>query len=267
MIIEKISNYLKDFKDYIPVILVVFYCLGYSKMIGYYSVFDIDIEYYLSIDDFVFVAIKDMIKFLIGYLAIDMSTVVIYSAMQIIFYKFLEKDSWKKAVSEGKKQEFEEELGGLAFQNAFLLTFLALIIWILFFDWFNEGFVYLGITAVFQMGRLSIGDSGSIKSRKMLYTIIFILSFIGGFYLWGKVEGENVPKKLRVWDREVIFTYEGERFSSMEENQIFLGETSGYIFIYSPEKKSTKVISKENIEGLQIIQKFNEWTNKGFFDK
>lgn len=261
---EKISNYLKDFKDYLPLILVVFYCLGYSKMIGYYSVFDIDIEYYLNINDFIFVAIKDMIKFLIAYLAIDMSTIVICSAIQINYFKFLKKDSWKKAVIEGKKQEFEEKLGSIAVQKSFLLTLFFLITWIIFFSWFNEGFVYLGMTVVFQMARAAMSDSRLIKIRKLIYVSIFILSFIGGFYLWGKVEGENISKKLRVWEREVIFTYEGEKFSSMADNQIFLGETTGYIFIYSPEKKSTRVISKENIEGFQIIQKFNGWTKKGF---
>lgn len=262
---EKISNYLKDFKDYLPLILVVFYCLGYSKMIGYYSVFDIDIEYYLSLNDFIFVAIKDLINILTILFFIDIISIIVFIFFLIIYHRFIKKEPWKKAVREGKKQEFEENLGVRAFQLSFVVTSITLMIWIAFFSWYKVGFVYLIMTALLQMSRSAIFDSKSTKTRKQVYSFVLIFTLIGGFYLWGQVEGRDASEKLRVWDREVIFTLEGEKFSSLAENQIFLGETTGYIFIYDPEKKSTRVISKENIQGFTVIQKFNDWINKSFF--
>lgn len=252
------KNYLKGFTNYIPLILLVFYCLGYFKMIGYYSVYDIDIEYYLNINDFIFVAVKGVIKLLFIYLAIEFLTIVIISFLQIIYYRFISQETWNVAVIKGEKQKFEENLGRRAVQEAVFITFITLIIWMFFFNWYKAGFVYLGMTAVFQMARVVFMDSKSLKFRKLMYGLIFIFSLLGGFYLWGKIEGIDIQNKLRSWGKEVKFQYEDKEFSSLSEYQILLGETTGYIFIYDLEKKSSSVISKESVQGLQIIQKIND---------
>jgi hypothetical protein len=248
------EKFLKEIGSLIPLFLVVFYCLGYSKMIGYYSVFDIDIEYYLSLSDFIFVAVKGVIKVLVIYLIIDLVMTLMSVVVLYIFYWFIHKEPRNEAISNHRKQEFEEKLGQDAANGSGFLTMLFLVISIIFFRDFHGLLVFLGFTVLIQFLRvLFTKEDFNLKELTNLsYAALIIL--IIGFYGWGIVEGKYNSKKDLAFEREIRFTYEGEKFSSFNENQFFLGETTEYIFMYDPVKTSTKVIPKNSVKDFLIVQ-------------
>ncbi|MFC4634585.1 hypothetical protein ACFO3O_11740 [Dokdonia ponticola] len=261
-------------------IAIYFVSLALVYKYAYYNTFNIDITTFISISD-LYTFFVDLFPGLLYFFIVLflLTTVFIGSAgVFVTIIKALNNNKTKTEVD--KDQEIVSEKGG----PLKVLTITNLGMFILFYVFITIRAFPFSITAD---GTRSLYDSTSLFFRLILTILLlsgFIISMLSTsyldvslsktnvtiikvklmffgifiFYLTGISATLNAGFKIRFYPTKVIeFTYNKKNISSYEDNIVYVGSTSNYIFLFYKDKAITKTFKISEVKDLNFFNRMH----------
>lgn len=270
---------LETYSGILPGLVVLFYTIGYVYLRAYYTQFGINIEFYISLTDILFYAIKFLV--FLAFIFFILNTIVFLVAYASSSYYFTKK--LKKYLSEksASKEVIERFVSMKVTKHLFifyplaLLLFTAILIWITgeilfpftYYIFSMFSFFYSVIPEKsaseksFEIGKLRDRDYGTL----FLIFIVIILHYFTGFRTAEQVKvGDYYFTKPTVCE----FVYKNIDYSTDKgTNMMFVGETTDYLFVYSSCEQKTLAFEKGSIENLKfdIDENISEHSVKYYF--
>lgn len=242
---EKIKHF---YREILPLYIFFSYCLGYVFIKTYYSTFGIDIEYYISITDLLFLSIYLLVSLALVLIAVEILLKIVVMFIYPIDYEKLEKEDKKK---------LNQKRG-----NAEMISFIILFVLSFIISYYTGEYLYT-FTVLFTLLPIKMVSASNKfdKSRDaefdnkldfdflnvMIGIILFFLSF-----LYGWKESSNVKNNNGLFfSKNIEFTYKNEKLISTNNN-IFVGETSEYVFVYDKKISKTQIYNKSDLEDFRV---------------
>jgi hypothetical protein len=231
------KNIFSFYKNILPLIVLIIYSLGYVFLSNYYANFGIDIIYYLSLTDILFVSLGILIMLSIALLVVDISINLITTFLFNL----------KKLVSKKKEKEnynrYSFHFTGLVIFLIFSMVFYNIIEWD--FYYYVILLVYIPLKT-FRTGDKLDGD------HYMIIGIILTVVLLVAAFLFGHSQANNLKNSRSIWfSKQTEFNYHGEFYTTFENDKlIFFGETSNNIFIYNTQTKKSNVFYKTDLDNL-----------------
>ncbi|WP_438711043.1 hypothetical protein ACSTS3_21275 [Aquimarina muelleri] len=243
------KNIIDSYKVISPIILLYIYLIGYSILTSYYSVFSIEIIYYITLSDIIFITLKYT---LFGVIFFTSLIVLLESLAFIvaIFYKTKEK-----------------QLKIIKIIPTAILFSLMIVSYFLgdYYGYkFNHSVIIL-LTILFiyiSLGHPIIDSITSDFSNNKLPNQTVILGSL--FMIWigsiaiGHFEAKTIQQKESfIFSKYIEFKYEKTFYSTKtNKNLNFIGETKDVLFIYDKSKKETLVFYKSNLIELKLSKNY-----------
>ncbi len=248
-------KYLESYKTNIPVIILVFYSLGYIYLNRFYSRFDISIENYINLTDIIFVTIVNLVKLAIFFLFIEFVLVLISRfVLKLLYSKKLNPKSDPRLRNQEIYDRYYnlvvyKQINGVSFFILLLGLFIPLLIEI--------DFSYLILFLPFfiiKTHQITNYENKEEKNRMLQYLglIMYFLLMIC-FAIWGHYDGNNV--KTSDSQKNIEFRENKILYNTATDSLNFIGETSSYLFIYDKHKRKTLVLNKQKISDFKIKDK------------
>ena len=253
----KMKEYLDNYKSNIPIILLVFYSLGYVYLDRYYARFNISIENYVNLTDIIFVTIKTIVSLSLIYLVIEIFLYIISrSILKIIFSKSLNYKIKEKIIKKSVydryysliiEKQIENQTNGLSF---FIFIISPFVLWY-FLDEsviiFSLFFPFL-IIKIHQITNYE-NDEERNKMIQFLLILLYVILLIC-FAIWGHRDGNfnkisDNPSKVEFYENQ-------NSYNTNLDSLNFIGETSSYIFIYDRKNRTSLIFNKGNISNFKI---------------
>jgi hypothetical protein len=228
MLNQILKNKARGLSEYWFLIPVLIYTFSFGTEYTYYKAFEIDIVYYVSTNDLIFL----FGTYFIGYVI----TVIFALILTILVNSIVKPLIWQIAV----KLILSLLFLCLSYKNYFIFNkeSWGLSFWSFFWSC-KELLKY------FTAWRKKIERKPyeSITSGITITGILIILLLIQSISLYFKID-----LALKGGERHIEFTYNGNTIESNKDTRIFLGETSNFIFFYNKKNKSASFFKKENID-------------------
>ncbi len=212
------EDVVESFVKYLPLISLAVYTLGYFRSKWYYDYFNVNIQYYSDISEFIFPAIL----ILAGYLSF---LIFNFFFVYVIF-------SFKK------------------------LTIIVSVLVILlgrFFVPMTTTLIYYTASSVSIFLFMIYVDRKKIEGVRFIATVIvlFIVHSIIVF-IFSKVDAKQILTEKPSLNIE--FKKGSKSFSTLTGSYRFIGETKSHIFLFNTKKRKTEVYLKENLEDLKFYK-------------
>lgn len=249
---ERIKHF---YKEILPLYILFSYCLGYVFVTTYYSTFGVDIEYYISITDLLFLSIYLLVSLTIILVIVEILLKIIVMFIYPIDYEKLEKEDEKKLYKKRGNAEM------ISFLILFVLSFIISYYTGEYLYTFTILFTLLPIKMISASSKFDKSRETEINSdnaetfRKLDFDILnvmigIILFFL--FLLYGWKESSNVKNNNGLlFSKNIKFFYKNKNITS-DKNNIFIGETSEYLFMYDKKINETHVYNKSDLENFSI---------------
>lgn len=248
----------KNSKEYFATVLLILYAIGYLNLKIYYSGFNIQIESYMTISEYLFAAISYFINIVVGFFAIEFLYLTMSHLLSFYFYIFyinLKKRKINIRLAFRLAAKFFESkyaIYSLIF-NFILVISITILDSKLFYKFSNSILnivLFLILYFTIKLTLVSIKFKKSDSYILLLYSLILIIYgiLISGFTnKLGIVKDGYFGKKF-----DIEFVIDNLSYSTIDNNYRYIGETSQYLFIYDFKCKNTLVFLKENIKDYKI---------------
>lgn len=251
------KEYLDNYKSNIPVIILVFYSLGYIYLERYYSRFNISIENYINLTDIIFVTIKTLVSLSLIYLVIEICLYLIsHTLLKIVYSKSLNykikgrinnETVYDRYYSIIIEQQIEKQTKGVSFFIFIIIPFVllyfldeAVIIFTLFFPFL--------IIKIYQITHY---ENDGERNRMMQFLLIFLyIILLICFAIWGHMDGNS--NKTTKNSSIVEFCENRDSYNTNLDSLNYIGETSSYLFIYDRKNRTSLIFNKGNISNFKI---------------
>jgi len=225
------NNILKNIRENLPIITLLYYLLCGLTIWIYYSSFNIDILSYCNI--------KDIIAFPIDALFISVFTpIYLFSILTLT-----------KGVESKLRDWIKTNLNLRLFELILLVLFLLLLAFI----GFRAPYMIYYVALLFSIFLICLG----LLRYVLYYEKIEHLSVICGFILFLlffiDIKVDNIKHRSRYLFKSThtSFRYNSEIVSTTIDKR-WIGQTSEYIFIYNRNSKSTEVYKMSEIDSLRF---------------
>lgn len=244
---------LDQYKKYLPVILLIFYALGYVNLSNYYSAFNVPIEYYINLTDMLMYAIGRLVSitgtFIVTELILIIPTYFIIKKCQDYeINKLLKKSNKETKVNNRFKRIHSRNIpeGSYSALSAFILLIaLGILIHKAYEPWVNYIIIFIFLKfSIILTNKIKETTFYLFRSAIVIIPTIFVF-WITGIDEANKVVNSNNTKNISFESNDLLYT-------TTDKSHIFIGETSGYIFLYNPKHKETEIFQKTNISELKI---------------
>lgn len=228
---------LKGIEGFIPFILFFIYAVGYSYVNGFYSVFNIDIEFYISVTDLFYYSLFVFLSFFIAYW-VTVSFMKILEVFLSLMFKIF-----------SKKLDDRDDIRLKSILIGLFILFLVINYFLEIEDFTGLFYVLLwAIPSVFIIFiQFFLRDLGSIKN---VSTIIFgSIMILVVSYSFGEKQGTNLKNEPN--RKQLSFFHEGTAYST-NNNLKFIGETSDYLFIYHQNGSRSMIFLKSDISKFTV---------------
>ena len=236
---------IKVYRETLPIIILLFYSIGYIFLSNYYSRFGIDIEYYLSFADLFFFSIELLLTNLLIAIIIEFFLL----GISILFLKNNDDNNLIRD---------ENELIRLLYISIFILII------VFFFNVFTRLAdniaaisILLIIIKFIMINRISFNSKVKRNKKKLLNLLVFlaivaVLILFSFFYSLEEVEKVRENKK-GIFSKEIEFYFD-EKLYSTEKNECltYIGETSSNIFLFNKDDKKALVFFKNQLVNIKI---------------
>lgn len=235
---------LEKFKSNIPIIILIFYSLGYVYLNRFYSRFNISIENYINLTDIIFFAINSLIKITLLFFIIEIILSIISIFILKIYY-LSEKDE------KIKEEKIDTNLKYASFTIfiifGFLLNFIIKGDIVIYFSYFFTFF----LVKTFQITHF---ENKEDKKNMLEFLFIFLyLLLLISFAIWGYKDG-NFTKDNEC-KNEIIFNENDKKFDTSSDTLNFIGETSLYVFLFDNKNRKSLIFQKDKIDNFKINDK------------
>lgn len=255
----------ESFAGIIPITLFILYALAYCYLKGFYNQFDIDIDFYITLTDLLFYAIKTLLVggSIYSLLIVINNSLSVFLGM-IYLRKVAKKINKSKALNDKVLERFYRiklERVLYSFSPPMYLIFGIIIFWITKSIAYSFSFTTFSVFSFYYSRfpvvskseyRLEIG-----KLRDRDYVFLFLLSvvFLLSYYQ-GMQNAYRVKNNINYFTKPVVCEFSnGNDFYSTDVNGelYYVGETTDYIFIYNCCTSKTLTFNKGNIENLRFL--------------
>lgn len=241
--IKRHENLIECYKKIVPFIIFVAYAIGYLFYKIYYWFVGIDIQYYISVEDFLFIGIDYLAILSIGLLSIYMLSNIVGSILKkcvdIIIGRWLGKD-----------------VSNSAFYSNLIVWFLMMVIGGYFsicIGTLKYSFFLILVIMIYMPVRMQyIYKLGMIKKQKKMfrhYVFTAIMCFIVFVAYTLAMVSDSITGKIR---NNIEFIYEGKCISTENSSLCYLGETSLYYFLYDKTHKETHPFEKAKSSSVKF---------------
>lgn len=255
---NSIKTHLENYKSNIPILLLIFYSLGYIYLDRYYGCFGIPIVSYINLTDIIFVTIETLIRLVLIYLILEFC---LYFSSYIILQIYYSPRFNKKLNKRIATQKVYDRYKSLIVTkkiikkiNGVTLGVFTVIISISGFC-IDEGlFTLLSLIFplfVLKLYQAAIYEHGTDNKRGFQILLIFIyIILIICFAIWGHNNGNDQKSSTT---SQVVELYEKEKlYSTSSDSLNYIGETSSYLFMYDKINRYTLIFNKQNISNLKF---------------
>lgn len=260
----------KSYKDNLPLIILFIYSFGSIYLFSYYSHFNIAIEQYISLSDILFFALRILIILSLAYVSLEMIILLI----GLIITNILSEGDYKAALANrpGRQYSYKTEkrftrlYAGKYLGNKFQTIasgacgIMLITGTILISNGYNFGLSlgdFVSISIPYLIFREYIEknwlgkDVVNINKTRREYSILGVIAIAIILHLNAVYEAklvksnsqfEKVNLKARS-DDGLIFT---------NENVVFVGSTSNYIFLFDIVANETIIHARSDIHDLRF---------------
>ena|SRR5690554_2729957 len=249
----QMERYINRYKTNIPVILMVFYSLGYVYLNRYYDRFNISIENYVNLTDILFVTLKSLISLLLTYLVVEICLYLVSrSILKIIFPLIINREKIKRAKNKNLYDRYyylviESQIKGLSIFVLILGTFVLLY-------FIEEPFIIFSLFFPFLIIKLyQIYNFENNKERKEIGQVTLIMLYIillFSFGIWGHLDGNST--KVSNSNSFIEFYENQDSYNTNLDSLNYIGETSSYLFIYDKINRTSLIFNKGNISNFKV---------------
>ncbi|WP_282055676.1 hypothetical protein [Maribacter luteus] len=247
---------------------VILVCMGYFEKSFYYGKFDIDIEQYLGIEEYLLLFLPIGSSFIIFVVVFFGYFLLMISASSLLKVPFLPTSVPKRdinSVNEKTPFNWKDESRKSKIFYVFKSIFFAAIVFAPFFTIFNHVFHWNFSTRIIDnfwiiwslvimiLGLLFANGKGVAKKES------FILS-IGGllllFVMFFRTTTEDKVNRILDGNPEMKVVLEFENKSiETDTNLVYIGQTKEFIFFRMLKEKGNQIIPKREISKINLIPK------------
>ncbi|GIZ10194.1 hypothetical protein [Flavobacterium sp. UMI-01] len=232
ILINEIVDFINKTIKYIPVISFLFLFFSSAELFAYYKYFSINIYNYITIEDLFF----NFYTFFFEYLSIIFE--LLFSVL--ILYYALGFDK--------KKINF----------NWIIYIYVAIAIIVFAINEFTNykiSNIYFDLLCTFPYAFIYLNIIKNIDQSKIKILLAFLFIF-GYFHLKVKYFSKENAKEIieNEQNTEIKFTYINRLIKSSSEN-IYIGETSNYIFFFAKKQSETTIYKKSDIQNLTYTKR------------
>lgn len=280
----KMKEYLDNYKSNLPIILLVFYSLGFVYLDRYFARFNISIENYVNLTDIIFVTIKTLVSLSLIYLVIEICLYIISrTTLKIVFSKNLNykiKRRIKNQIVYDRyysliiEKQIVKQTNGLSF---FFFIISPFILWY----FIDEPVIIFSLFFPFLIIKIhQITNYKNDEERKRMIQFLLVILYVTlliCFAIWGHKDGNfnkisNNPSNVEFYENQ-------NSYNTKLDSLNFIGETSSYLFIYDKKNRTSLIFNKGNISNFKIkditltpeeeekIQKETKMKIDSFFNK
>lgn len=256
------KKYLKEYTENLSVIILLFYVLGFCYQFFYYQFFDIDIQYYISLTDIIFISIGNLITSLIIFLFVEFVVFIPADFFTAFLFSYKNQEKYESR-SHQTKYRFDRYQAFLISTNRKYYSFTLIIIFIFagaflfndllyFYTILIPNFIYhLYLIIEPSKGKLDV------KLKKNITAVMLLIVFVLSYSYWGYSDASNVKGQYTA--KVISF---GD-ISTADNVYKYIGETSGYYFILNSKNDAVLIANKGGIDTATIqTNKYEEIERK-----
>lgn len=241
--VKRHEKEIESYKKVVPFIIFIAYAIGYLFYKIYYWSVGIDIQYYISIEDFLFIGIDYLLILSVGLLSIhllsNIVSLILKKCVDIVRGKWLTKD-----------------IGSSAFYSNLIVWFLMMMVggyFAICIGTLKYSFYLILVVMIYAPIRMQyIYDLGMIRKQKKIFqhyvftAIMCLVVFVT--YTLVKVN-DSITGDIK---SGIEFIYEGNCISTENAGFYYLGETSSYYFLYDKLHKEARPFEKAKSSNVKF---------------
>lgn len=255
---------IKTVKDYIPLVYIFLICLGYFSNSLYWGKFDIDIIYYMTFIEllFLFIPLGAALAGILLATALIVAPAVISGGKGIVydFSKFKNEDGDSETILREEKRNKQNRFvsGILFFIEIYLhLVPLVLLLYLVFstqFEFYFSSKISMVLILVWMMiffMKYSVVNKNKTLNKKRIL-IVFSVFIIVMFLFTLEIRLSQAEDILEGKPLYNINFKNGSDHISTTENLIYIGQTNDYIFLRNLNKNENLIYQKSEIRELVL---------------
>ena len=228
---ETVDN-LKKIIENIPIILIFFYLVGFVYLKTFYSKFDIAIEYYLTVNDIVFIALYKITFVVLLYIIVELSEIFVSDFLRFLFKRFFLKHP---------NRDIDP-----SFVGGMILTII--ISFVGFFHIPVKIFIFV-LMPYLLYKKFSTANNLKLKKYQLLTAGLIVAAIVLAF-ISGKYEADTVKQGKDIQYLDLVIN---NKTYSIDGNKLSLiGETSSNLFIYDRKRKESVIYNKTDFQKIII---------------
>lgn len=238
------------YQNSFPILLLSIYALGYAYLKCYYWVNNIDIEYYINLTDIIFFTINLIILFVVPILFLEF-----FIEMCATFFILRQNRKKLKFMSDEERNKIlHVDKNDKVIRYYFRVLFVVYIICILTLGQFvYSTFFFVVLLLLKGYHILKYGDNDE-DNKTVIVGVIFFVSVIASI-IFGIMHGKIHNNKIIVFTstKEISFNTSNQKISTInDENCIFMGQTTDYIFLYDKKSNKSCAYKKDSLEKIEF---------------
>lgn len=249
------NHFIEKFNKYSALILIYFYSLGFVFIQSFYSNFDIEIVNYITLTDVLILSISIFIVISMTYLFFEIILLHIFQKiteffLNIIIYRKYNHRNCTSNVYHRYRKVYKSSLI-LGIVNILIsLTLIIVFIWITIITKdFIIAFTYVMPYAWLRFLSMDIQSTNTITEHSKPYIIIFAINLLSSFFFLGIFQSKKILSNQN--PKHIEFECLDIKYKSNEE-LIYIGETSNYLFMFNKKEEKTLIFFKENIQKFKV---------------
>lgn len=240
-------------KEILPIISIILIWFGFVQVYSYYKYFNIDITYYLTLDQYLLFLLPNFLTLIIS------STNLIWLALIIG-----SKVNFTQEVITEYKNNFFEISNKSRFLFLFLVYLPAIIICILIsinYLRFKGVFLEISIFNVLPIVWMFVGIQVILllviyKFEFLVFSkyLIMILSLLlTSFYFYTYNQKKAYLTKNNYIKTKYMLIEFNDKFISTKDSSIYIGETKEFMFIMYKKSNALEIIQKDKLKSIVLL--------------
>jgi len=247
------EKYINRYKTNVPIVLIVFYSLGYVYLNRYYDRFNISIENYINLTDIIFVTIKSLISLSLIYLVVEICLFIVSRSILKITYRLMVN---RETIKRAKKKNIHDRYYSLVIESQTngLSIFVLIIGSLVLLYFLDDKFIIFSLFFPFLIIKIyQIYHFENDKERKEIgqWTLIVLyIVLLFSFGIWGHLDGDFTKESKST---SFIEFYENQEvYNTKVDSLNYIGETSSYLFLYDKKNRTSLIFNKGNISNFKV---------------
>lgn len=266
-----VNKTLLELKEYIPLIALLFYTLGFMYSILYFNYFSININNYNNINDLFFIG-SDLLLFIIKkYLVIEITRIIlVYYFVKLLINILFIPNKKLESRSNNIVERYNIRIKKSIIQKLKTYTtysFLTLFpVFVLDCQEEIDDFAIFYSTYLVYATPISKTNKKNTEQKAELYLRIIIFIGLLFFYFAQQAKNKAVNSLQFGKTQKVTLFYDNDSQVTSTDSSKLIGENSNFIFLYDLVNKTSIIYPKSELKKIQFqhISKTNP--SKGLFN-